>query len=265
MRRARLAFYPTSLGPEASRQSCIDTADQAGMRLTKRSIRSFVIRNGRLTAAQNHALDNLLPQFGIPFQTSPLVPEKHFGRKADLWLEIGFGNGEALLNVAEANPSINFLGVEVHAPGIGHALIGIEQRALSNVRIIQHDAMEVLEHMLSPASLSRVLLLFPDPWHKKRHHKRRIVQTDFLDTVATSLRHNGVLHCATDWEDYALWIQSMLDSDPRFSNAAGTKQFAERPDYRCLTRFERRGQRLGHSVYDLLYTRQPKSPGSESA
>lgn len=250
---------------EAPYQSDIDTPDKAGMRLTKRSIRSFVIRNGRLTAAQNHALDKLLPQFGIAFQPEPIIPAEHFGRKADLWLEIGFGNGDALLNVAEANPSINFLGVEVHAPGVGHALIGIEQRALSNVRIIQHDAMEVLEQMLSPASLARVLLLFPDPWHKKRHHKRRIVQADFLDTVATGLSSNGVLHCATDWEDYALWIQSMLDNDPRFSNSAGVGQFAERPDYRCLTRFESRGQRLGHSVYDLLYTRQATPPGTQPA
>ncbi|MEE9320799.1 MAG: tRNA (guanosine(46)-N7)-methyltransferase TrmB [Granulosicoccus sp.] len=248
---------------EAPYTSDIQSPDQAGMRLTKRSIRSFVIRNGRLTAAQNDALDSLLPKFGIAFQSGPIVPEDHFGRKADLWLEIGFGNGDALLNTAEANPSINFLGVEVHAPGVGHALIGIKQRALSNVRIIQHDAMEVLEQMLSPASLARVLLLFPDPWHKKRHHKRRIVQADFLDAVAAGLCSNGVLHCATDWEDYALWIQSLLDHDTRFSNSASAGEFASRPDYRCLTRFERRGQRLGHSVYDLLYTRLAKAPGSE--
>ena len=156
-------------------------------RLTNRSIRSFVIRNGRLTAAQADALERLSPRYVLPFDTKSVHARQVFGRRAPLWLEIGFGNGDALLDMAAARPEVDFIGCEVHAPGVGHALRGIETRALDNVRIVQHDALEVLEHMVAPASLDRVLLFFPDPWHKKRHHKRRIVQDDFLGAVARAL------------------------------------------------------------------------------
>ncbi len=159
--------------------------------------------------------------------------------------------------MASSHPEVDFLGVEVHTPGIGQALMGIDAQQLSNVRIIQHDAIEVLQTMLAPRSLARVLLFFPDPWRKKRHHKRRIVQPDFISLVANSLQQYGILHCATDWENYAHWMLTMLNTSEYFSNQAPANGFAtDRPKWRTLTRFERRGERLGHTVYDLLYLRQ---------
>lgn len=223
-------------------------------RLTRRSIRSFVVRNGRQTSAQTEALAKLMPRHGIPFQSSPLDLSDCFGRVAPCWLEIGFGNGDSLLHTASVHPEINFIGVEVHAPGIGHALNGIEQRELPNVRLIHHDAIEVLQHMIEPGAVDRIILLYPDPWHKKRHHKRRIVQKEFLDAVATALREQGTLHCATDWEDYANWMEEHLVAHEAFSNT--TNGFATKPAYRVSSRFERRGERLGHQVFDLLYQRR---------
>jgi len=222
-------------------------------RLTQRSIRSFVVRNGRQTSAQAEALETLMPRYGIAFQNRMLDLQAVFERDAPCWLEIGFGNGDSLLHTASINPQINFLGVEVHAPGIGHALNGIKDRALSNVRLIHHDAMEVLQQMLAPGSLSRVLLLYPDPWHKKRHHKRRIVQKEFLDAVAKALHEQGILHCATDWEEYAHWMMEHLEAHDDFANTC--PDFATRPDYRVVSRFERRGARLGHQVFDLMHVR----------
>lgn len=225
----------------------------SGARLTSRSIRSFVIRNGRITPAQSDALERLLPQYGIPYSPNAVSLDEAFNRQAPNWLEIGFGNGDVMISAASTQPDINVLGVEVHSAGVGHALLGIEQRKLSNARIIQHDAIEVLETMLPAASIDKVLLLFPDPWHKKRHHKRRIVQSDFLNGVARVLRKNGVLHCATDWAEYGEWMLEHLEADTRFSNLAGAGQSSPRPDWRPLTRFEQRGHRLGHEVVDLLY------------
>jgi tRNA (guanine-N7-)-methyltransferase len=170
-------------------------------------------------------------------------------------MEIGFGNGDVLVNMASNNPDTNIIGAEVHESGIGHALIGVEQNKLTNIRLIQHDAMEILENMLEPASLDKVLLLFPDPWHKKRHHKRRIVQQDFLNAVARTLKPGGILHCATDWAEYGEWMIERLEQDDRFTNCAGAGQGSERPTWRPVTRFEKRGHRLGHEVIDLLYTR----------
>ena len=231
------------------------TEVQPEERLTRRSIRSFVVRNGRTTAAQNDALTRLLPEFGVPYQDTPISLPDVFDRQAPTWLEIGFGNGDVLLSMGSDHPDINLIGAEVHESGIGHALIGIKARELQNIRLVQHDAMEILENMLAPSSLAKVLLLFPDPWHKKRHHKRRIVQQDFLDAVARALVPGGVLHCATDWEEYGQWMIERLEADPRFSNVAGPGNGSPRPDWRPVTRFERRGHRLGHSVIDLLYTR----------
>ncbi len=225
-------------------------------RLTRRSIRSFVVRNGRTTDAQSDALQRLLPHYGLPYSDSPIDLAPAFARSAPAWLEIGFGNGDVLLNMAAEHPDVNMLGVEVHESGIGHALIGVEAQALDNVRIVQHDAMEVLENMLTAQSLDKVLLLFPDPWRKKRHHKRRIVQTDFLNAVANTLKPGGVLHCATDWADYGTWMLEKLEQDDRFMNQAGPGQISTRPAWRPVTRFERRGHRLGHTVVDLLYTRR---------
>ena len=222
-------------------------------RLTSRSIRSFVIRNGRTTPAQSDAIERLLPQYGIPYCASSGTLDAAFTRAAPTWLEIGFGNGDVLISAASSQPDINVLGVEVHTAGVGHALLGIEQNQLSNVRLIQHDAVEVLESMLPANCIDKVLLLFPDPWHKKRHHKRRIVQGDFLNGVARVLRKQGVLHCATDWAEYGEWMLEHLEADNRFSNLAGPGQSSPRPAWRPLTRFEQRGHRLGHEVVDLLY------------
>ncbi|MFK8082401.1 MAG: tRNA (guanosine(46)-N7)-methyltransferase TrmB [Granulosicoccus sp.] len=222
-------------------------------RLTTRSIRSFVIRNGRITPAQTDALTRLLPRLGIDYSDVPIDLEKHFERRAVTWLEIGFGNGDVLVNVAKQHPDIDLLGIEVHASGVGHALLGMEQHELHNVRLIQHDALEVLDNMLPDASIDKVLLLFPDPWHKKRHHKRRIVQNDFLNGVHRVLKKDGTLHCATDWAEYGEWMIQHLENDQRFVNSAGPGLPAERPEWRPLTRFEKRGHRLGHSVLDLTY------------
>ena len=233
--------------------SSLEEKTPSSARLTSRSIRSFVIRNGRTTSAQSDAIERLLPQFGIPYAEYPITLDAVFSRTAPTWLEIGFGNGDVLISAASAQPETNVLGVEVHTAGVGHALLGIEQHQLSNVRIIQHDAVEVLESMLPAASIDKVLLLFPDPWHKKRHHKRRIVQRDFLNGVARVLRKQGVLHCATDWAEYGQWMLEHLEADTRFSNLAGPGLSSPRPDWRPLTRFEQRGHRLGHEVVDLLY------------
>ena len=223
--------------------------------LTSRSIRSFVIRNGRLTEAQQDAIDNILPVLGIPFASSCVNFDEYFERTAPLWLEIGFGNGDALLHLAEQHPHVNVIGVEVHAPGVGHALLGVQARQLKNVRIIQHDAMEVLQHMLAPQSLARVMLFFPDPWHKKRHHKRRIVQDEFVATVSSRLETDGLLHCATDVSDYATWMLEHLQRSENLVNESANNDFVDQPKWRINTRFERRGQRLGHDVFDLLYRR----------
>ena len=225
-------------------------------RLTSRSIRSFVIRNGRLTKAQAAAIHTLLPKYGIAFQENRLLDlPMVFGRNAPVWLEIGFGNGDALLDMASRYPETDFIGVEVHDPGVGQALMGIEAQQLDNVRIIQHDAMDVLHHMIPAAKLNRVLLFFPDPWRKKRHFKRRIVQKEFIELVADKLEPQGVLHCATDWQDYAEWMLEKLQDSDKLVNQSSTGGYSARPEWRTNTRFEQRGERLGHSVFDLLYTR----------
>jgi len=226
-------------------------------RLTSRSIRSFVIRNGRLTTAQAAALDTLLPRYGIEYQEGEQLDLKAvFGRTAPIWLEIGFGNGDALVDMASRYPETDFIGIEVHEPGVGQALMGIEAAQLGNVRIIRHDAMEVLQQMISAAALNRVLLFFPDPWRKKRHFKRRIVQNEFVELVADKLDTGGVLHCATDWQDYAEWMLEKLQNSNKLINQSTTGEYSDRPAWRTNTRFEKRGERLGHAVFDLLYTRR---------
>ena len=225
--------------------------------LTSRSIRSFVIRNGRLTEAQQDAIDNILPVLGIPFASSCVNFDEYFERTAPLWLEIGFGNGDALLHLAEQHPHVNVIGVEVHAPGVGHLLNGIEQQQLSNLRVIRHDAVEVLETMLPPESIDRALVLFPDPWPKKRHSSRRIVQPDTLQLFASRLAPGGSLRMATDWQPYAHWMLECGNAEASLINAATDGGFAERPAERPVTRFERRGLRLGHGVWDLWYKKAP--------
>lgn len=224
---------------------------------THRPIRSFVLRQGRLTKGQQRAFDQLWPRFGIEFQGQLLDLTRMFGNSNPVCMEIGFGNGASLARMAEQHPETNYLGIEVHAPGVGHLLLEIEERRLENVRIIRHDAIEVLQNGLTPGSLQGLFLFFPDPWHKKRHHKRRILNPRFVELAARVLRPGGFFHAATDWENYAGQMMEVLSAaDDRFENSAGKDHFTPRPDYRPLTRFEQRGQRLGHGVWDLIFIRR---------
>ena len=218
-----------------------------------RSIRSFVRRAGRITPAQKKALERDWPAWGIDYAESTIeLPRNYDAVK----MEIGIGNGDVLTAMAAGDPRSLYLGVEVHEPGIGRCLNGIREHRLENVRLIRHDAVEVLRHMIVPASLDRVLLFFPDPWHKKRHHKRRIVNAEFRDLLYKVLKPGGVLHAATDWQDYAEWIAGQFLGDDRFENLGDENGYAECPDYRPPTRFEERGRRLGHGVWDLLFAKR---------
>lgn len=219
-----------------------------------RHVRSFVRREGRITRSQQRALDELLPRFGLE-PAGVLDLDGVFGRHAPRTLEIGFGNGASLAQMAAAAPEQDFLGIEVHRPGVGHLLLEIEQRALSNVRVICADAVEILRDHLAPGSLDRVLLFFPDPWPKKRHHKRRILQPEFVALIRDRLKPGGVFHMATDWQDYAEQMLEVMDAQPGFVNSAGRGHYAPKPDHRPETKFERRGLRLGHGVWDLVFAR----------
>jgi len=221
----------------------------------RRTIRSFVQRAGRITRAQKRALEESWPRFGIEFSPAPPDLDTVFGRRAPRVLEIGIGDGETLLALATARPGTDFLGVEVHRPGIGHCLLGIESAALTNVRLISHDAVEVLAQQLPDASLDEVLLYFPDPWPKKRHHKRRIVQAAFAGLVARRLKPGGTFRLATDWTPYAEHMLDVLSQSPSFTNASPTGDYVPRPASRPQTKFERRGERLGHEVFDLEFRR----------
>ena len=219
-----------------------------------RRIRSFVRREGRLTAGQQKALDDLWPRFGLPADVE-LNAAHTFGRSAPLTLEIGFGNGNSLARMAADDPQSDFIGIEVHRPGVGHLLIELEEQALGNVRIYCHDAVEVLDRCIPDACLDRVLLFFPDPWPKRKHHKRRILQPAFVDRIARKLKTGGRFHMATDWEPYAEHMLKVMQSTTDFVNCNNAGDYSERPGYRPVTRFERRGQRLGHGVRDLVYQR----------
>jgi tRNA (guanine-N7-)-methyltransferase len=212
------------------------------------------MRAGRITQAQKRALAELSPRYGIPFEPRPLDLDAAFGRRAPRVLEIGFGNGDMLVELATASPGTDFIGVEVHPPGVGHCLLAVSERGLANVRVVMHDAVEVLEQMVPPAALDEVLLFFPDPWPKKRHHKRRIVQPAFASLVASRLKPGGHFKLATDWEPYAAWMLEVLNASPDLSNVASDGGCVERPE-RSATRFERRGRKLGHRVFDLEFVR----------
>lgn len=219
-----------------------------------RTIRSFVRREGRLTRAQEQALTRLWPRYGMdPGQRLDL--DAAFGRRAARTLEIGFGNGESLADMAMREPDVDFIGIDVHRPGVGHLLLELERRDLPNVRVICSDAVEVLAGSLPDAALERVLLWFPDPWPKKRHHKRRLVQPGFIELLARNMKAGGVLHLATDWEDYARHMLAVMAGAAAFRNCAGSGDYSPRPAYRPVTRFEERGRRLGHGVWDLLFER----------
>jgi tRNA (guanine-N7-)-methyltransferase len=220
-----------------------------------RAIRSFVTRSGRITSAQERALQELWPKYGIELGTAALDLDALFGRRARRVAEIGFGNGENLLALAASRPDEDFLGIEVHRPGVGRLLLLLEKRGITNVRVVCHDAVEVLERYLGAACLDEILILFPDPWPKKRHHKRRLVQTPFVALLADRLSDGGVLRLATDWEPYAAEMLVTLSAEPRLRNVAGETGFVPRPAERSPTRFERRGERLGHHVWDLEFRR----------
>lgn len=218
-----------------------------------RRIRSFVKRQGRLTLGQERALNELFPQFGLVLQETPIDLTDVFQRSAPIILEIGFGNGTSLAEMAENNPEQDYIGIEVHSPGIGNLLLQIEEHGLKNVRVINDDAVDVLNQMIADISLDAVYLFFADPWHKKRHHKRRIVQMEFVQLLRKKLKVGGVFHMATDWEHYAQHMMRVMNESEGFENTAGKDQYLKRPEHRPLTKFEQRGQRLGHGVWDLIF------------
>ena len=220
----------------------------------RRAVRSYVLRAGRMGSGQLRALADLGPRFVVPYAPRPLDAPALFGRQAPLVLEIGFGMGAATAQIAQALPGTDFLGVEVHPPGVGALLRLIGEQGLANVRIVQHDAVEVLAEMIAPASLAGIHVFFPDPWPKKRHHKRRLIQPGFVAALAGRLAPGGYLHCATDWEPYAEQMLEVLSAEPLLVNTA--PGYAPRPDYRPLTKFEARGLGLGHGVWDLVFKRR---------
>lgn len=214
-----------------------------------RAVQSFVRRQGRLTPGQKRALEELWPRYGLPVEGESLDLDLTFGRRAPRVLEIGFGNGETLVARARAEPEVDFLGIEVHRPGVGHLLSRLAELELSNVRVFCADAVDVLHRRLADAALDRIDILFPDPWPKKRHHKRRLIQPSFVVLLALKLKPGGLLHLATDWADYAMQMRHVMDASPAFEHQDGVA--VSRP----MTKFERRGRRLGHEVSDLLYRR----------
>jgi tRNA (guanine-N7-)-methyltransferase len=221
----------------------------------RRGIRSFVLRAGRATAGQLRALEELWPTYGIQTR-EPLDLDLLFLRRAPRMLEIGFGAGEALLAFAQAHPQIDCLGIEVHRPGVGHLMLGAHAAGLKNLRVLDRDAVEVMREQLAPGSLDIVHIFFPDPWHKKRHHKRRLIQPPFVELLARVLAPNGVLRLATDWQHYAEQMREVLDASQAFENLAHEEGFVARSALRPLTRFERRGHRLGHGVWDLEFRKK---------
>ncbi|MEP7083748.1 MAG: tRNA (guanosine(46)-N7)-methyltransferase TrmB [Betaproteobacteria bacterium] len=216
-------------------------------------MRSYVLRQGRTSPAQTRAVETLLPRLGIEYRVHPIDFSAVFGRDAPTVLEIGFGMGETTALIAQALPGTNFVGIEVHTPGVGALLRRIEAAGLNNIRIIQHDAVEVVTNMIRADSLAGIHIFFPDPWPKKRHHKRRLIQQGFVAMLASRLATGGYLHLATDWEEYAQQMLALLDAEPLLGNSAAG--FAPRPDYRPLTKFEQRGLNLGHGVWDVVFRR----------
>jgi tRNA (guanine-N7-)-methyltransferase len=216
-----------------------------------RPIRSFVLRQGRVSNAQQRAHATLLPRFGIPYSPQIVDLDRIFGRRALRVLEIGFGMGETTATIAALHPENDYLGIEVHTPGVGSLLKSIGERNLTNVRIVQHDAVEVLQHMIAPDTFDAVHVFFPDPWPKKRHHKRRLLQPEFVALLAGRMKPGAYLHAATDWQEYAEQILDVLKREPRLVNTA--PDYAPRPPYRPQTKFETRGLKLGHGVWDIVF------------
>jgi tRNA (guanine-N7-)-methyltransferase len=230
-------------------------ADTDKEALKNRRIRSFVLRQGRVTKGQAYALEVGLPKFGIKYEVNLLDLDRVFGRQnSPKILEIGFGMGETTAKIAQTLPDSDFLAVEVHTPGVGALLKLIEEGAVNNIRVIQHDVVDVLKSMLPDASLDGVHIFFPDPWHKARHHKRRLIQAGFVKLLCSKLKLGGYLHVATDWQEYAEWVMEVLSAEPQLQNTADA--YAEKPSYRPLTKFENRGLKLGHGVWDMVFKRK---------
>lgn len=223
---------------------------------THRRIRSFVLRAGRTTAAQERALTELWPAYGIDLQSAPLDLAAVFGREAPRCMEIGFGAGEVIGALAQTQPHIDYLGIEVHRAGVGRLLLCAERRALKNLRVVCSDAVDVLRDHIADASFDEVLVFFPDPWHKKRHHKRRLIEASFVSLVAAKLRGGGTLRLATDWQAYAEQMLAVCNADPALQSLSPDLTYVPRPEFRPPTRFERRGERLGHGVWDLAYAKR---------
>jgi len=221
---------------------------------SKRHIRSYVLRQGRVSPAQQRACETLLPRFGIAYTEQTLDLEQAFGRSAPKILEIGFGMGDSTATIALAHPENDYLALEVHTPGVGNLLKLIDSQQIANIRIIQHDAVEVLRDMIAADTLDGVHIFFPDPWHKARHNKRRLIQGPFIAQLVQKLQPGGYIHVATDWQDYAEQVLAVLAAEPLLENTA--EGYAPRPDYRPLTKFEQRGIRLGHGVWDMVFRRK---------
>lgn len=239
-------------GPDAPQDTTPGTAP-AGVAHPK-TIKSYVLRAGRTTTGQAKAFAEVGPQFLLEYRAAPLDAAAAFGRSAPLILEIGFGMGEATAHIARVRPEDNFLCCEVHEPGVGALLKRIGEQDIHNIRILRHDAVEVIDHMLPEGSLDGVHIFFPDPWHKKKHNKRRLVQPPLIAKLAARLKPGGYIHCATDWEPYAVQMLEVLSAEPLLANTA--EGYAPQPDYRPLTKFENRGIKLGHGVWDLVFRRK---------
>ena len=222
-----------------------------------RPVRSFVLRGGRVTDGQKRALDELWPKYGVPEGDAPLKFEDVFGNGCPVIVEIGFGNGEATWRMAQSATDENFLGIEVHRAGVGRLLLALEQRSIDNVRVACADAVDFLGQRVAPGSLAGVRIYFPDPWPKKRHHKRRLVQPEFVELLASRMREGAILHLATDWAPYAEHMLDVLNASHEFENLAAQGRDAPRPEWRPRTKYERRGERLGHRVFDLVFRRRP--------
>jgi tRNA (guanine-N7-)-methyltransferase len=219
----------------------------------RREIKSFVLRQGRLTNAQQNALDNFWTDYGIDFSEQPLRFDELFNNEHDVVVEIGFGNGDSLLQQAINQPHENFVGIEVHSPGVGHLIDNANKQGIQNIKVFKHDAVEVLKAQIPDSSIQKLQLFFPDPWHKKRHHKRRIIKPEFISLAHQKLKTGGHFHMATDWQPYAEEMLEQMDNAPGFINCSGRGNYSPDKDDRCETKFERRGHRLGHGVWDLIY------------
>lgn len=234
----------------------MSTENSLHARPPHRAIKSFVLRQGRLTVAQQNALENHWKDYGIDFSEQLLDYGELFNNHNETFLEIGFGNGESLLQQAINQPQYNFIGIEVHGPGVGHLIHDANAQGIHNIKVIRHDAIDVLQQQIADKSIKQLQLFFPDPWHKKRHHKRRIIKPEFIQLIHQKLTDGGTFHMATDWQHYADQMLEQMDSAEGFSNTAGKATFSPDKGHRCETKFERRGLRLGHGVWDLIYKKQ---------